>query len=309
MPPRPVFSCSILSRSFAAIMSQFQVRSIDPTQTDALLEVVTQQITLLTFDETDQDMLIQLVNCLADPREIVQTQLSTTLGEMGEAATAILLVGLVHHPIALVRRGCGRSLAKVRDPEAVPGLIHSLLHEPDLRVKSAVSSALVAIGSAAVPNLLELIATDIGTTETGHAAWALAHMDAESLPIFYAAIDSPIGAVRAAVVSATSAILKAHIGQTIEPAIALILISLTDLDAMVRTEAATAIGSIPLKVEVEKLLVTLADPVEDVRRAGAIALGKLGNKKAIAFLKQSAEHDESNSVRILATLAIGLLES
>ena len=134
-------------------------------------------------------------------------------------------------------------------------------------------------------------------------------MDAESLPIFYAAIDSPIGAVRAAVVSATSAILKAHIGQTIEPAIALILISLTDLDAMVRTEAATAIGSIPLKVEVEKLLVTLADPVEDVRRAGAIALGKLGNKKAIAFLKQSAEHDESNSVRILATLAIGLLES
>ena len=78
---------------------------------------------------------------------------------------------------------------------------------------------------------------------------------------------------------------------------------------MVRTEAATAIGSIPLKIEVEKLLATLADPVEDVRRAGAIALGKLGNKKAIGLLKQSAEFDESNSVRILATLAIGLLES
>jgi hypothetical protein len=41
--------------------------SIDPNQTDALLEVVTQQITLLTFDETDEDILMQLVNALADP--------------------------------------------------------------------------------------------------------------------------------------------------------------------------------------------------------------------------------------------------
>ena len=293
-------------------MSHFPVRAIDPNQTDALLEVVTQQITLLTFDETDEDMLMQLVNALADPREIVQTQLSNTFGEIGEAATFILLNALANHPIALVRRGCGRSLAKIRDPEAVPGLIQSLIQDPDPRVKSAVSSALVAIGSASVPALLELIATDIGTAETGHAAWALAHMDAESLPIFYKAIDSPTGSVRSAVVAATSAIIKAHIAQTLEtldPAIALILIALTDLDPIVRTEAATAIGSIPLKIELEKLLATLADPIEDVRRAGAIALGKLGNKNAIVLLKQSAQFDESNSVRILAALAIGLLES
>ena len=293
-------------------MSHFPVRAIDPNQTDALLEVVTQQITLLTFDETDEDMLMQLVNALADPREIVQTQLSNTFGEIGEAATFILLNALAHHPIALVRRGCGRSIAKIRDPEAVPGLIQSLIQDPDPRVKSAVSSALVAIGSASVPALLELIATGIGTAETGHAAWALAHMDAESLPIFYKAIDSPTGSVRSAVVAATSAIIKAHINhplETLDPAIALILISLTDLDPIVRTEAATAIGSIPLKIELEKLLATLADPIEDVRRAGAIALGKLGNKNAIVLLKQSAQFDESNSVRILAALAIGLLES
>ena len=293
-------------------MSQFPVRAIDPNQTDALLEVVTQQITLLTFDETDEDMLMQLVNALADTREIAQTQLSNTFGEIGEAATTILLNALATHPIALVRRGCGRSLAKIRDPEAVPGLIQSLLQDPDPRVKSAVSSALVSIGSASVPALLELIASDIGTAETGHAAWALAHMDAESLPIFYKAIDSPTGSVRSAVVAATSAILKAHINhplETLDPAIALILIALTDLDPIVRTEAATAIGSIPLKIELEKLLATLADPIEDVRRAGAIALGKLGNKNAIVLLKQSAQFDESNSVRILAALAIGLLES
>ena len=289
-------------------MSQFSTRAIDPAQTDALLEVVTQQITLLTFDETDEEMLGRLVCGLADPREEMQLALARTFGEIGEAATGILVEGLLTHPIALARRGCGRALAKVRDPDAIPGLIQALLRDSDPRVKSAVASALVAIGEPAVVALLDVIASDAGMTETGHAAWALAHMDDEALPAFYGAITSPVAAVRCAVVAATSAVLKAH-GGVDERAIALIVSALTDLDPMVRTEAATAIGNIPLKVEVEKLLVTLADPVEDVRRAGAIALGRLGDRKAIEFLERAAAGDESNSVRILAALAIGAIGS
>ncbi len=285
-------------------MSQFSSRAIDPAQTDALLEVVTQQITLLTFDENDEEMLERLVCGLADPREEMQVALARTFGEIGEAATGILVAGLLGHPIALARRGCGRSLALVRDPDAIPGLIQALLRDSDPRVKSAVASALVAIGAEAVPALLEVVAREAGMTETGYAAWALAHMDDEALPAFYGAIDSPIGAVRCAVVAATCAVLKAHEARD-ERAIALIVVALEDLDPMVRTEAATAIGTIPLKVEVEKLLVTLADPVEDVRRAAAIALGRLGDRRAIEFLERAAASDSSNSVRILAALAIG----
>ncbi len=287
-------------------MSQFSSRAIDPAQTDALLEVVTQQITLLTFDEEDEEMLGRLVGCLADPREGAQMALVSTFGEIGEAATGILVAGLLGHPIALARRGCGRSLAKVRDPDAIPGLIQALLKDSDPRVKSAVASALVAIGEPAVPALLDVIASEVGMTETGYAAWALAHMSDEALPAFYGAIDSPVGAVRCAVVAATCAVLKAH-GARDERAIDLILEALGDLDPMVRTEAATAIGNIPLKVDVEKLLVTLADPVEDVRRAGAIALGRLGDRRAIEFLERTAARDVSNSVRILAALAIGAI--
>ena len=287
-------------------MSQFSARAIDPAQTDALLEVVTQQITLMTFDEADEEMLGRLVGCLADPREGAQMALASTFGEIGEAATGILVEGLLGHPIALARRGCGRSLAKVRDPDSVPGLIQALLRDSDPRVKSAVASALVAIGEPAVVALLDVIASEVGMTETGHAAWALAHMDDEALPAFYGAIDSPVGAVRCAVVAATCAVLKAH-GGVDERAIALIVVALGDLDPMVRTEAATAIGNIPLRVEVEKLLVTLADPVEDVRQAAAIALGRLGDRKAIEFLERAAASDVSNSVRILAALAIGAI--
>ena len=177
-------------------MSQFSSRAIDPTQTDALLEVVTQQITLLTFDEGDEEMLKRLVGCLADPREGAQMALASTFGEIGEAATGILVAGLLGHPIALARRGCGRSLAKVRDPDAIPGLIQALLMDSDPRVKSAVASALVAIGEPAIPALLDVIASEVGMTETGYAAWALAHMDETALPAFYGAIDSPVEAVR-----------------------------------------------------------------------------------------------------------------
>lgn len=289
-------------------MSQFSARAIDPAQTDALLEVVTQQITLLTFDDDDDEMLRRLVGCLADPRESAQMALARTFGEIGEGATGILIEGLLGHPIALARRGCGRALAKVQDPDAVPGLIQALLMDSDPRVKSAAASALVAIGEPAVRALLDVIASEVGMTETGHAAWALAHMDKEALPAFYRAIESPAGAVRCAVIAAMSAVLKAHDNeekQKDEKAIAFIVEALTDLDPMVRTEAATAIGSIPLKVEIERLLVTLTDPVEAVRRAAAIALGRLGDRKAVQILEQVAVADESNSVRILARLAIG----
>jgi len=221
------------------------------------------------------------------------------------------LAGLADHPLAIARRGCGRALAKIRDPDAIPGLIQALERDPDPRVKSAAASALVAIGAAAVPALLEMIAVDFGTAETGHASWALAHLDADALPGLYEAIDSPNGAVRAAVVTAISAVLKAH-GNPAElqaQAIDLLFKAVEDLDPMVRTEAATAIGRIQLKAGLDPLLRLLADPMEMVRRAGAIALGKLGDPRAIGILEQVAQTDSSNAVRILSSLAIAQIES
>ena len=290
-------------------MSQFSARAIDPAQTDALLEVVTQQITLLTFDDRDEEMLARLVGCLADPREEAQTALANTFGEIGEAATEILVAGLLTHPIAVARRGCGRSLAKVRNPDAVPGLIHALLKDTDPRVKSAVASALVAIGAPAVPGLLEIIGSDAGMTEMGQAAWALAHMDTEALPKFYEAIESPLAAVRSAVVTAVGSIVKGRVDRLeMDPrAVNLLLNALDDGDAMVRLEAVNAIATIGLKSAVEKVMERLKDDHEEVRRAAAIALGKLGDRSALVLLDEVARGDGASAVRILAKLAIGAI--
>ncbi len=299
-----------------SIMSQFSARAIDPAQTDALLEVVTQQITLLTFDEGDEDVLGRLVEALADPRDGVQERLASTFGEIGEAATGILVRGLREHPIAMARRGCGRSLARIMDPFAVPGLILALVEDGDVRVKSAAASALVAIGPDAVSGLLEVVAGMGDTGVTGHAAWALAHMDAGALPMLCGAIESPIGAVRSAIVTAVGAIVRGggercgDCGDQVsdwDGAVDLLLKGLDDVEAMVRVEAVNAIAGIGLISAVSRVMALLEDEHEAVRRSAAIALGKLGDRRALAALERSRVGDEASSVRVLAALAIAAI--
>ena len=296
-----------------SIMSQFSARAIDPAQTDALLEVVTQQITLLTFDEGDEEVLGRLVAALADPRDGVQERLAATFGEIGEAATGILVRGLREHPIAMARRGCGRSLAKIMDPFAVPGLILALVEDGDVRVKSAAASALVAIGPDAVSGLIEVVAGMGDTGVTGHAAWALAHMDAGALPMLCGAIASPIGAVRSAIVTAVGAIVRGsgdRGGDRVSDwggAVDLLLKGLDDVEAMVRLEAVNAIAGIGLGSAVLRVVELLGDEHEEVRRSAAIALGKLGDRRALAALERSRVSDEASSVRVLAALAIAAI--
>ena len=295
-----------------SIMSQFSARAIDPAQTDALLEVVTQQITLLTFDEGDEEVLGRLVVALADPRDGVQERLAATFGEIGEAATGILVRGLREHPIAMARRGCGRSLAKIMDPFAVPGLILALVEDGDVRVKSAAASALVAIGPDAVSGLLEVVAGMGDTGVTGHAAWALAHMDAGALPMLCGAVASPIGAVRSAIVTAVGAIVRGSgdRGDRVSDwggAVDLLLKGLDDVEAIVRLEAVNAIAGIGLGSAVLRVVELLGDEHEEVRRSAAIALGKLGDRRALEALERSRVSDEASSVKVLAALAIAAI--
>lgn len=290
-------------------MSQFSARAIDPAQTDALIEVVTQQITLLTFDDTDTDTLHRLVTALADAREQSQTALVNLFGEIGEATTELLLLGLQQHPIALARRGCARALAKVQDPFSVPGLIEALVMDPDVWVKSAAASALVAIGPPAVLDLLDIVTEIQDPQINGQAAWSLAHMDPEALPLFYTAITSPLGSVRAAVITAIGAILKRHSDRFPYPPPALDLLhkGLNDLDPNARLESVTAIAALRLKSSVQSILPLLTDPDETVRRATAIALGKLSDPSVLPALETAARIDASASVRVLAQLAIAQL--
>jgi len=72
-------------------------------------------------------------------------------------------------------------------------------------------------------------------------------------------------------------------------------------------EAVNAIATIGLKSAVEKVMERLKDDHEEVRRAAAIALGKLGDRSALVMLDEVARGDGASAVRILAKLAIGAI--
>jgi bilin biosynthesis protein len=280
----------------------------NPAITDALLEKITEAITLLTFDAEDPELLQQLVESFADEREAVRRQIVETFGEIGEPATPILLQAVAQHPNPLVRRSCSKALAKIADPDAVPLLRQVLLYDPDTEAKSLAAGALARTGVAAVEALLEVIESpECDESTKGYAAWALAFIGPEAAGYLAAAIASDSVDVRCAAVGAIAHLVQDQGDQRGDPkAFDLLIAALTDPAESVRATAAAAFGKLKKPGAVPHLILALRDSAGTVRQTAAISLGKLGDRLAIAPL-QLVLNDELESVRLLAKLALSQL--
>lgn len=276
-------------------------------QNDALMEMVSEQITLDTFDQNDQQLLKRMVvEGLGDSRGLVRLRFAETLGEIGEPATPFLLEALANHPNPVVRRAAAKTLNLIADPTAVPGLLHALLNDEDIVVKGSAAGALARTGEAAVPALLDILASPQHPEDTkGQAAWALAFMGSEAAEHLYKAVNSDSVDVRCAAVGAI-----AHVAQeqSDERACKVLVSSLTDPTAVVRTEAAAALAQLNYPPAVPHLILALRDSDGDVRRAAVTSLGKIGDRSALEPL-QTALNDELESIRRLAKLAISQIEN
>jgi bilin biosynthesis protein len=276
------------------------------TEIDALLETVNEQITLLTFDSSDQRILRQLVESFADPRGMVRLRLAETLGEIGEPATPFLLEALANHPNLVVRRAAAKTLAIIADPIAIPTLLHAFLSDEDIVVQGSAIGALARIGEAAVPVLLDILAaSEYSESTKGYAAWAVAFIGPEAADQLYPALSSDSADVRCAAVSAIAHIAK---DQGTERAFKLLLSALTDSDASVRTEAAASLGRFVYAPALPHLILALQDVSGDVRKAAVSSLGRIGDGMALEPL-QAALNDELEVVRSLAKLAISQINS
>jgi bilin biosynthesis protein len=279
---------------------------IDPAATDALLESVTEQIDLDTFDTDDSVQLQQLVECLGDPRGLMRLRVAQALGDIGGAATPLLVSALLGHVNPVVRRAAGKTLALIMDPSTVPDLLHALLNDEDTVVRGSAVGALAKMGEASVPALLSILADPIRSESTkGHAAWALGFIGAEAAPFLESAIRSDSIDVRCAAVGAI-----AHLAQEQgdERAIELLISTLKDTDPNVRSEAASAIGKMAYLPALPDLITALGDPDGEVRRTAAVSLGKLGDRLAIPALEVLLT-DDLEPVRVLAKLAIAKIEN
>lgn len=276
-------------------------------QTDALIQMVTEQITLDTFDRNDQQLLKRMViEGLGDTRGLVRLRFAETLGQIGESATPVLVEALANHPNPVIRRAAAKTLTLIADPTAVPTLLDALLNDEDTVVKASAAGALARTGEAAVPALLDILASPEHPESTkGQAAWALAFMGSEAAEYLYKALSSDCVDVRRAVVGAL-----AHVAQeqTDEKASQILVSSLTDPSAEIRTEAAAALAQINYPPAVPHLILALRDSDSEVRKAAVTTLGKIGDRTALEPLK-AALNDELEVVRLLAKLAISQIEN
>jgi len=274
-------------------------------ENDALIQQVNEQINLDSFDSTDQQVLQRLVEGLGDPRGLVRLRFAETLGEIGEPATPFLEEALTHHENVVVRRAAAKTLTLIADSSAVPTLLHSFLNDEDTVVRSSSAGALARTGEAAVPALLDILAsTDQPEDIKGHAAWALAFIGSEAADYLYQALNNASLDVRCAVIGALGHVAQE---QSDEKSCNLLVVALTDLEPLIRTEAAAALAQVNYPPAVPHLILAVQDADLDVRKAAINALGKIGDRSALKSL-QALLNDEENVIRVLAKLAIAHIE-
>jgi bilin biosynthesis protein len=273
---------------------------------DALLELVEEQITLETLDVSDQNLLQRLVEGLGDPRGLIRLRFAETLGEIGEPATPLLRNALASHANVVVRRAAAKTLTLIGDSSAVPTLLHSFLNDEDTVVRSSSAGALARTGEAAVPALLDILASKEQPEDTkGHAAWALAFIGSEAAEYLYKALDSDSIDVRCAVIGAI-----AHVAQERgdEKSCGILITALTDPETIIRTEAASVFAQVNYPPAIPHLILATKDADLEVRKAAVSSLGKLGGQSEIEPLR-SALQDPETVVQVLAKLAIAQIEN
>lgn len=295
-------SQSLNSKTTAVDENALQIQ----TENDNLLEMVKEQIASKTFDSTNQKLLKQMVEGLGDTRGMVRLGFAQALGEIGSPATPLLTEALVNHSNVVVRRAAAKTLTIISDNNAVPNLLHAFLNDEDTVVRGSSAGALARTGEVAAPALLDILAsTEYSQDIKGHAAWALAFMGSKASEHLYKALNDASLDVRCAVIGALGHVAQE---QSDEKSCNLLVSSLKDPEALIRTEAAAALGQIDYSPALEPLITAASQDTDlDVRKAAINSLGKIGDRKAMEPL-QAMLDDQQEVVRILAKLAIAQIE-
>ena len=286
--------------------SKIETRSLSHSETDELLAQVEQQLAESTFDFNDEQLIAQMIECLGDTRGLTRLDFAEALGKVGKPAVNLLIDALLNHSNVVVRRAAGKTLTLIKDPVAVPHLIQALLNDEDTVVQASAIGALARTGEAAVAPLLEVLASpDSSESHKGHAAWALAFIGAKAEEQLYAAYDSDSPEVRAAVVAAIAKVAEEN---REEKALSLLVNSLSDDAANVRSEAAAVLGNLKHQPAIPNLVELLNHPAGETRKSAALSLMKIGDRQAIPALQTAWEQESNEGIKKAIALAISMLD-
>ncbi|WP_442938088.1 HEAT repeat domain-containing protein [Nostoc sp.] len=132
----------------------------------------------------------------------------------------------------------------------------------------------------------------------------MAFIGSEAAEHLYKALNAASLDVRCAVIGALGHVAQE---QSDEKSCNLLISALTDPEALIRTEAAAALGQVNYPPSVPHLILAIQDTDLDVRKAAITSLGKIGDRSALESL-QPLLNDQQEVVRVLAKLAIAQIE-
>ncbi|MEH2420166.1 MAG: HEAT repeat domain-containing protein [Nostoc sp.] len=280
--------------------------NLSQAETDALFAAVSEQLGLNTFNPDDQDLLKQMIESMGDSRGMVRLSFAEALGKIGKPATPLLMEAVANHPNPVVRRASTKTLTLIADPIAIPTLVKALLNDEDTVVKASSVGALAKIGKPAVPALLKILASsEYPESAKGYAVWALGFIGAEAKEYLYQEINSDSAEVRAAVVGAIAKIAEEG---TEKGAFNILVNALIDPSAIVRCEAAAALGSLTYRPAIPNLVELLHHPDWETRKAAALALMKIGDRTSLEPLQAALTKEGEAGVQAVFKLAISQIE-
>jgi HEAT repeat protein len=223
---------------------------------------------------------------------------ATALGQLGDTQAYEPLIACLQHSDSDVRRAAANALGQLGDTRAIEPLIDYLKNPSG--DPSAAAEALIKLGEPAVGPLIAMLKESTTTTLAAYrdsgvypyesaedrfildsAAKALGGLgDARAIEPLIAYLKYPRGSYWADGSSAAAeALIKLG-----EPAAGPLIACLKDSNVGVRLSAAMALGRIGDTRAVKPLIGCLKDTEEDVRAAAATALGQIGDHTAIGPL-------------------------
>ncbi len=277
---------------------------LSPEEADRLLVRVHSALAQGTLDRGDRSLLREMIECLGDSRGMVRLSFAETLGTLGTPATPLLEAALSSHPNPVVRRAAAKTLTLIADPRAVPTLVRALLTDEDMVVKGSAVGALARTGEVAVPALLEILASpDYPENYKGLVGWALAFIGSSAKDLIYQEMGADSPEVRAAVVEVMAQVAQEN-PENCDREMALLQDSLKDTAAIVRCEAATALGNLKYTPGIPALLVLLHHEDSESRKAAALSLMKIGDRTAINPLQTALNQETETAVKQIIQLAL-----
>ena len=275
-------------------------------ETDRLLKQVETDLANENFDSSDSQLIQQMVECLGDSRGLTRLGFAEALGAVGKPAVPFLLEALAHHSNVVVKRAAAKTLTLIADPVSIPVLLNSFLHDEDQVVRNSCIGALAVMGEAVVPSLINILSGDRGDeTIKGHAAWALAFIGVKAKEQIYQAFDSSSADLRSAIVGAVAKIAEE---EPEERALKLLVKSLKDSSADVRSEAAAALGLLRYKPAIPLLIKLIDNSETESRKSAALALMKIKDVSALDALYSALNKESESSVKQVIQLAINQIE-